>query len=86
MGKIRQLLLHLFSERDNATPDVVRVVGGILAFIGGIEYLVLSAWNVVVNKVPFDHNHYGEGLSLVIAAFGAAVAVKAITEQKNPPP
>jgi len=82
MDKIRQLLLHLFSERDNATPDVVRVVGGLLAFAGGVEYLVLAAWDVVVNKVPFSHDHYGEGLSLVIAALGAAVAVKAITENR----
>lgn len=82
MARLRQLLLHLFSERDNTTPDVVRVVGGLLAFVGGVEYLVLSAWNVIVNKVPFDHDHFGEGLSLVIAALGAAIAVKAITERK----
>lgn len=82
MNRLRQLLLHLFSERDNLTPDVVRVVGGVLAFAGGVEYLVLSAWNVIVNKVAFDHEHFGAGLSLVIAALGAAVAVKAITENK----
>lgn len=83
MNRIRLLLLHLFSERDNATPDVVRVVGGILAFVGGVEYLVLSAWTVIVNKVPFAHEAFGGGLSLVIAALGAAVAAKAMTEKKG---
>ncbi|MDE2255002.1 MAG: hypothetical protein KGL42_12195 [Betaproteobacteria bacterium] len=39
MNRLRALLLLLFSERDNATPDVVRVVGGILAFAGA-----LSTW------------------------------------------
>lgn len=83
MGKLRQLLLHLFSERDNATPDIVRVVGGLLAFAGGVEFLWLSAWDVVVNKVPFAHEAFGVGLSTVVAALGAAVAVKALTEKKE---
>ena len=82
MNRLRQLLLYLFSERDNQTPDVVRVVGGVLAFAGGVEYLVLSAWDVIVNKVAFAHQAFGGGLSLVIAALGAAVAVKAVTERK----
>ena len=80
--RIKKFLLHLFSERDNQTIDLVRVVGGLLAFAGGVEYLILAAWNVVVNKVPFDHGAFGSGLSLVIAALGAAVAVKAFTESK----
>jgi len=83
MNRLRVILLHLFSERDNATPDVVRVVGGLLAFIGGIEYLALSAWTVIVNKVPFAHESFGAGLSLVIAALGGAVAMKAVTEKKG---
>ncbi|QEE24511.1 hypothetical protein CS053_08350 [Rhodanobacter glycinis] len=81
MNRIRALLLSLFSECDNATPDVVRVVGGLLAFVGGIEFLWLSAWDVIVNKQPFAHEHFGAGLSLVIAALGAAVAAKALTEK-----
>lgn len=83
MNRLRALLLSLFSERDNATPDVVRVVGGLLAFAGGVEFLFLSAWDVIVNKVPFAHEAFGTGLSLVIAALGAAVAVKAITEHRG---
>lgn len=82
MNRLRQLLLYLFSERDNQTPDLVRVVSGLLAFAGGVEYLVLSAWDVVVNKVPFAHEAFGAGLSVVIAALGAAVALKAVTERK----
>jgi len=82
MSRLRLLLLHLFSERDNITPDIVRAVGGFLAFIGGIEYLALSAWDVVVNKVAFAHEAFGVGLSTVIAALGAAVALKAVTEHK----
>jgi hypothetical protein len=83
MGMLRKILLNLFSERDNQTPDVVRVVGGILAFVGGIEYLWLSAWDVIVNKVPFAHEQFGIGFSAMIATLGAAVAVKAITESKT---
>lgn len=83
MNRLRQLLLYLFSERDNQTPDVVRVVSGVLAFTGGVEYLVLSAWDVIVNKVAFAHEAFGVGLSTVIAALGAAVALKAVTERKS---
>jgi len=82
MDKLRAILLHLFSERDNATPDIVRVVGGLLAFAGGVEYLFLSAWDVIRNKVPFAHEQFGGGLSLVIGALGVAVAAKAMTERK----
>jgi hypothetical protein len=82
MEKLRHILLSIFSERDNQTPDVVRVVGGLLAFAGGIEYLFLAAWDVVKNKVPFQHVAFGTGLSVVIGALGAAVAMKAITEKK----
>ncbi len=83
MKKLRALLLHVFSERDNRTPEVVRIVGGVLALLGGIEYLVLSAWDVVVNKVAFAHEAFGIGLSTIIAAIGAAVAVKAAVERKQ---
>ncbi len=83
MNKLRLLLLHLSSERDNMTPDVVRVVGGVLALLGGIEYLILAAWDVIVNKVAFAHEAFGIGLSTIIAAIGAAVAVKAVTEKRK---
>jgi hypothetical protein len=83
MDRLRKLLLNIFSERDNQTPDVVRIVGGLLAFTGGIEYLWLSAWDVIVNKVPFAHEQFGLGFSAMIATLGAAVAVKAITESKS---
>jgi len=83
MSKFRAMLLHIFSERDNRTPEVVRIVGGVLALLGGIEYLTLSAWDVVVNKVAFAHEAFGIGLSTIIAAIGAAVAVKAAVERKK---
>lgn len=83
VNKVVRFLVHLFTERDNTTFDSVRVVGGILAFLGGLEYLVLSAWNVIVNHVPFAHESFGTGLGAVIAALGAAVAIKAATEPKQ---
>ncbi len=82
MNALRRILLALFSERDNTSPDIVRVVGGLLAFAGGVEYLVLSAWDVIRNKTPFAHEAFGAGLSLVIGALGLAVAAKALTERK----
>lgn len=82
MSWLRATLLKLFSERDNTTPEVVRVVAGILAFVGGVEYLFLSAWDVIKNHVPFAHEAFGAGLGLVIAALGAAVTAKALTERK----
>jgi hypothetical protein len=82
MNWLRVTLLKLFSERDNTTPDVVRVVGGLLALVGGVVFLFLSIWNVVVNKVPFAYESYGIGLGLVITALGGAVAAKALTERK----
>lgn len=82
MNPIRKILIQIFTERDGETTDLVRVVGGFLAFFGGVEYLFLAAWNVIVNKVAFEHQGFGAGLSLVIGALGIAVAAKAITERK----
>lgn len=82
MNRIIRFLVHVFTERDNNTFDAVRVVGGILAFLGGLEFLALSAWNVIVNHVPFAHESFGAGLGAVIGALGAAVAIKAATEPK----
>ena len=82
MNWLRTVLIQMFTEKDNGTTDVVRVVAGTLAFVGGVEYLVLAAWNVIVNKVAFDYAGFGAGLGLVIGALGAAVAAKALTERK----
>jgi len=82
MQGLRTFLLHLFSERDNETPDVVRIVGGISAVVGIGEYFYLSWLDVAVNKQPFAHEAFGAGLSTVIGVLGVAIAVKAMTEKK----
>lgn len=82
MNWLRAKLLLLFSGDDNTTPEIVRLIAGLLALAGGIEFLFLAVWNVVVNKVAFEQAGFGNGLGLVIAALGAAVAAKAWTERK----
>ena len=69
------MLLALFTGRDNATPDLGRVLWAAVV----AQYLALSGWHVVAHAV-FDPIAWGGGAAAVLAAGGAALGLKAHTE------
>jgi oligoribonuclease (3'-5' exoribonuclease) len=66
----------LTTGADNSTPDVIRI-GSILT---GAQFLVLAAWNVFVLGNPFDALNYGSGAAALLAATGAALGMKRLSE------
>jgi len=55
---MKTLLLHIFSGKDNQTPDVARV----LWVIGVISFIGFAGWHVWQNH-QFDPVDYGAGLA-----------------------
>lgn len=70
----------LFSGVDNTTPDVARI--GLAVCV--VTYLGFGAYALVSNPLhpALDWLPYGTGLSLIIAAWGAALWAKQNTEPK----
>lgn len=76
---MKEFLRHLITGVDNHTYDLARV----LWLIGGLQYLALATWAIVVNRQPFAPMEYGAGLGTVLTAGGIAIAVKSRSEQKE---
>lgn len=80
MNRIRKWLLDIFSEDDNMTVCVAKVLAvlSIFAFIGYAIY----------GLVAHDHftlAEFGTGLMTVLGGSGAIIGAKQAT-QKTPPP
>ena len=71
-----EFLRHCFTGIDGQSWDLGRILWaiGVLAYIA---YAGISLWH---NKTPFDMQAYGIGFAAVLAAGGAALALKAKTE------
>lgn len=76
---MKVFLRHLMTGVDNRTYDLARV----LWLLGGLQFLALATWAIVVNKQPFSPVEYGAGLGTMLTAGGIAVAVKARSEPKE---
>ena len=75
-ARLNHLLSDCFTTRDGGSWDAGKIAWafGIFAFLG------LESWNVVVAKNAFDMQAFGIGFGAVLAAGGAALALKAKTE------
>jgi len=71
-------LHRLLTGSDNHTPDIVRILGALM----GIQFIVNSGWALVHLEQAWDPTAYGTGAGLVLAAIGAALGMKALTEPK----
>jgi hypothetical protein len=65
-------LAALLTEKDNATPCIVRISAalGVLVFLG----------LAILNAARFSPAEFGGGFGAVLAAAGAALRLKASTE------
>jgi hypothetical protein len=69
-------LRKLITGKDNATPDVVRILGVLM----GIQFIVNAGWALAAAGQPWDPNAYGIGAGALLAAIGAALGLKARSE------
>lgn len=78
-------LRDLITERDNKTPDPVRLFGVGFALISSNILLGLSIYSVVWLKAPFDPKQFAEALGILWGVTSAAIAGKALTEKPCSP-
>jgi hypothetical protein len=67
-----KFLRQLFTESDNVTFDVTKVLAA-LAIITGLALAIVS---VVWKNAPLNMQDYGTGMGLLFAGVGAALGLK----------
>ena len=72
------MLYQAFTGKDNQTIDV----GRILWALGVLVFLYLSVYDIIRGS-KFDAQMWGIGFGAVLAAGGAAIALKAKTEPEG---
>lgn len=74
--KMPKILKDMLTGKDNETYSAARM----LWLGGGVTFIFLSVYHVVVGKHPFDYQQFGTGLGLVLAGGGIGVGAQASTE------
>lgn len=69
-------ITHITTGKDNATFDLVRVLG----LLGCLQALALVAYGVIVKDQPFDLQNFGIGFGALLGSVGAALKLKETTE------
>lgn len=80
---ILQIMKDCFTGKDNETYDPARVFGYGVVVLGAIEYLALSAYQVLHTGV-FNVTDYTVGLTGVAGAMAAAAAGVLIKHKAEP--
>jgi hypothetical protein len=62
----------LFSEVDNATPDLAKYC----AAITSLDFLFNQTWDTVINKVAFNATAFGTGGAALFAGIGVWMSMK----------
>lgn len=70
--KIKKLLTDMFTETDNSTFDISKVLGT-FSILGGI---FLQGWDVIYNNVHFDMQTFGTGIGILFAGLAAVLGFK----------
>ena len=77
---MRAFLRELFTERDNQTADLKRVLWA----IGFIWALAMATFEFIARAQPFDLLTVGAGLGALLAAGGGALALNRHNENGGP--
>ena len=72
MDSLKHFLTHLFTEADNNTFDLTRI----LAFISIIVGLSMVVFSVVKNSQPFIFQDFGIGVGALFTGLGVALGFK----------
>ena len=78
IDKIKKVLNDWFTEVDNKTFDVTKV----LAVVSIITGIGLAIYSVVVKGEPFDYNNYGLGTAALFAGVGVSLGLKKDSDAK----
>jgi hypothetical protein len=79
MDKTKKVLKDWFTEVDNKTFDITKV----LAVVSIATGIGLAIYSVVVKGDPFDYNNYGLGTAALFAGVGVALGLKKDTDVKH---
>ncbi len=75
MTSLKDMLRNTFTGKDNQTLDLGRILWAKGVFV----YFALTIYDL------YNNGNWATGLGIVLAAGGAALAMKANTEPGNPP-
>ena len=70
--KIKKFLKDLFTEADNKTFDLAKI----LALIAIIDGLALATYAVVVKGLMFNFQDFGTGVGILFAGVAAVLGFK----------
>lgn len=79
MSVAKKLIKEWFTETDNETADVTKVLAA-LSIVTGI---VLAVFSVVVLGKEFNYQDYGLGTAALFAGVGVALSAKKETPIKD---
>ena len=79
MEKIKKLLNDMFTETDNHTFDLSKV----LALLAVVNGLVLTVYEVVWKGTTFNFQDYGIGVGLLFGGLAAVLTFKKETNDKS---
>lgn len=80
---IRRSLSHLgtaLKDLLTAKDGVTYAPSRVYWCLGALQFLLLSAWAVIVNKADFAPSAYGEGFGAILIAGGVGVWITRKTE------
>lgn len=72
MAKFSAIMKKLFTEVDNETYDITKILATTAVFTG----LGLSIYAVVINHNPFDMVAFGSGIGLLFGGTAALLKFK----------
>jgi hypothetical protein len=79
---IKDYLHRLFTEVDNATPDLAKYAAAITA----ADFIFNQTWDTVANKVPFSATSFGTGAAALFAGIGVWMSMKKESAPVPPKP
>ena len=81
LEKIKKWLIQLFTEADNKTADLTKV----LAMPAIVDGLALASYAVVVQKAAFSFQDFGTGVGILFAGLGVVLGFKKESNDKPYP-
>lgn len=79
MDKVKKVLNDWFTEVDNKTFDITKV----LAVVSIVTAIGLAIYSVVSQGQPFNYQDYGLGTAALFAGVGVALGLKKDSNEKE---
>ena len=76
MEKLKQWLVELFTESNNKTADLSKI----LALLAIVDGLYLATYDVVMRGAVFSFQDFGTGVGILFAGIGVVLGFKKETK------